>query len=118
MKAALTALPAALLFLSTLVPTEEGVEEAVAQHDHHPGLGHPEEGDDHHQHGDPDDHHETPDSPCHHHDEHTCCNGGQALALTALMPEFQSPAKGFLPLPSLEPRLDPSVRELFHVPLS
>ena len=110
--------PAVLLFVATLAPSQEGLESAVAQHDHHPGLGHPEEGEGHHTHGDADDHHETPDSPCHHQDEHTCCNPGQVLALPSLMSAGDSPAGGFVRLPSLEPRLLPSVRELFHVPLA
>ncbi|MFN3487225.1 MAG: hypothetical protein ACK44W_17300, partial [Planctomycetota bacterium] len=61
----------AILYPSVLMRVD--LAQAVADHDHHPGLGHPAPGEGGHTHGDPDDHHENPNSPCHHHDIHTCC---------------------------------------------
>ncbi|HEX7901784.1 MAG TPA: hypothetical protein VF950_28765 [Planctomycetota bacterium] len=108
---------AALVLLATLSPAEENPADAVLAHDHHPGLGHPEEGEGEHHHGDPDDHHESPDSPCHHHDDHTCCNAGQALGLPSASAGFEKHILGFLAIPCLEPSVPPVARELFHVPL-
>jgi len=117
MTRALVATPALLFLLATLAPAEDSVADAVLAHAHHPGLGHPEEGEGEHHHGDPDDHHESPESPCHHHDDHTCCNAGQVLGLPSASAGFEKRAQGFLDIPCDEPRLLPTARELFHVPL-
>lgn len=106
------------LLSATAVPREDGVASAVAAHDHHPGLGHPDEGEGEHHHGDPDDHHESPESPCHHHDTHTCCNSGPLLGLPGASASFESPHGGYLAIPCLEPRVQPTASELFHVPLA
>jgi hypothetical protein len=105
-------------FVATLALGQESLALAVQEHDRHPGLGHPEEGDDDHRHGDADDHHETPDSPCHHHDEHTCCNPSPALGLPNASPAFEVRSNDLISIPSLEPNVLPSARELFHVPLA
>ena len=118
MNPGLSALSALLLLLATLAPTGKSPAEVLAEHESHPGLSHPEPGDGDHHHGDADDHHETPDSPCHHHEDHTCCNAGPALALPNVTPVLDAPALGFLSFSALEPRLQPSARELFHVPLA
>ena len=107
---------AVLILLATVSPAEEGPAAAVLAHEHHPGLGHPEEGEGEHHHGDPDDHHESPDSPCHHHD-HTCCNAGQVLGLPAASAGFEKHTLGFLGIPCRVPSHLPTARELFHVPL-
>jgi hypothetical protein len=114
----LTALLGLCFVSGAAVPAEDGLASAVAAHDHHPGLGHPEEGEGEHHHGDPDDHHETPDSPCHHHDEHTCCSTGQVLAPPGAPASFETLSAGCPAVPPLEPRDLPSVREIFHVPLA
>jgi hypothetical protein len=106
------------LLSATALPREDGLAAAVEAHDHHPGLGHPEEGEGEHHHGDPDDHHESPDSPCHHHDEHTCCTASPLLGLPASSTSFEAHLGGYLSCPSREPRVLPTVRELFHVPLA
>lgn len=111
-------LPAALFLLGTLAPKDDGLASAVRDHAQHPGLGHPEEGEGDHHHGDPDDHHETPDSPCHHHDAHTCCSSGTVLGMPGASASFDTPQFGFLAIPCVEPRHQPTVRELFHVPLA
>ena len=112
------ALAASLFFLSTWAVADESAAMRGLDHDRHPGLSHPEEGDEGHRHGDSDDHHETPDSPCHHHDEHSCCNSGQALGLPSAAQEIERRSNGFVSIPCLEPRVLPSVRELLHVPLA
>lgn len=107
------------LLASTAVPSSGGdLSEAVGDHDRHPGLGHPTEGDAHHRHGDADDHHETPDSPCHHHDTHTCCSQGPTLALTGESPVRETPSTCLLSLTADKAHDQPSVHELFHVPLA
>jgi len=106
------------LLLSTAASVPSSVPEAVADHDHHPGLGHPGEGDDGHAHGDADDHHETPDSPCHHHDTHTCCGTGlnAALAASTLDPESRTGCR--IPVPRLDRFAQTFVVEFLHVPLA
>ena len=111
-------LPALLFLAGTLTPSGDAVAAAVRDHDRHPGLGHPEEGEGEHHHGDPDDHHESPESPCHHHDEHTCCASGTLLGLPGVSTSFEKHASGYLAIPCVEPRLQPTARELFHVPLA
>lgn len=106
------------LISGAALPAEDSLTSAVAAHDLHPGLGHPEEGEGEHRHGDPDDHHETPDSPCHYHDEHTCCNASQVLGLPGASTSFESASAGYPAIPSHEPPHEPVARELFHVPLA
>ena len=118
MSRAWSLLPAVLFLVGTLTPSDADVAAAVLDHDHHPGLGHPEDGDGEHHHGDPDDHHESPGSPCHHHDDHTCCTSGAVLGLPGAATSFEKASSGYLPIPCVEPRLLPTARELFHVPLA
>ena len=105
-----------LFLLASLFPVNNPRDADVLSHAEHPGLGHPEEGAGDHRHGDPDDHHESPDSPCHHH-EHTCCNAGPVLGLPGASTTIESFTCGYLAIPCQAPRLLPTARELFHVPL-
>lgn len=97
-------LPALLLLLATLAPSERG-------EDHHPGQTHAEHEDAHHSH----EHH---DEGHHHHDEHACCGPGAMLALQGEGLNLDVPAGEALRLTTDEPRFLPSARELFHVPLA
>lgn len=106
------------LLLSPAAPADERLEEAVADHDQHPGLGHPAGDDARHEHGDADDHHETPDSPCHHHDTHTCCAPGVTLALAGDALSADAGTATRVPVPTLFVHASPSVVEFLHVPLA
>ncbi len=126
MKRAMAWAAALGVLLAPFAPSDLPVAEAVADHDLHPGLGHPhgEDGHDHgdggreHRHGDPDDHHETPDGSCHHHDTHTCCTQGLAIALVsdALDPDAGRASR--VAVPRALARVRPSVFEFLHVPLA
>lgn len=102
---------------STLAASPEEIDEAVAHHDEHPGLLHPEEGAGH-EHGDGDDHHESPESPCHHHGLHVCCAHVPALfaELTCSLPDLQLVQAFHAPAPAVH--LSPSETLFFHVPLA
>lgn len=106
------------LLLSPAAPADGALDEAVADHDHHPGLGHPEDGEGHHEHGDADDHHDSPDSPCHHHDTHTCCAQGVTPALAADTPDEDAGRASRIALPSQFVHAPPSLVEFLHVPLA
>jgi hypothetical protein len=108
---------AAALLASAAAPRDIDLLEAVADHDHHPGLGHPAEGDGDHAHGDADDHHDTPDGPCHHHESHTCCATVVILALETT--STLEPCDGAVRVRPARVRasLRTFVVELMHVPL-
>lgn len=106
------------LTLSNSMPAGSEASGIVADHDLHPGLGHPEEGDSQHEHGDADDHHETPDSPCHHHDSHSCCTQGVTVALVGSPMGSDSGNSSRIRVPTLQAHTLPSVVELLHVPIA
>ncbi len=105
------------LVLSTSVPAGTELPEAVADHGHHPGLGHPAEGEGNHEHGDADDHHETPNSPCHHHDTHTCCTQSTAFALVNSPAGLDLGISFRILVPKIQPYAPLSVVDLLHVPV-
>lgn len=118
MREAIVAVLGAALLVSAYGPGEEDIGSAVAEHDMHPGLGHPIEGEGSHQHGDPDDHHESPESPCHHHDTHTCCTQGPTLVLSVASMGPDSGNITRILVPELQTFARFSVVEFLHVPLS
>jgi hypothetical protein len=118
MRRAVAVLSLGALLAATIAPASDRVSDVLADHDFHPGLGHPAEHDAGHRHGDEDDHHETPDSPCHHHDSHTCCTNAPMLALADVSVAFDAPLRRFIPAPWTPADVPPTARELFHVPLA
>jgi hypothetical protein len=105
------------MVLSASLATGEDLEEAVADHEDHPGLI-DAAGDAGHQHGDADDHHETPESPCHHHETHLCCSHAPALAPGECAGvQLSQYSQRFIP-PAFRVDVEPSVRRTFHVPIA
>lgn len=73
-----------------------------------------------HAHGDSDDDHETPDSPCHHNKSefHCCCSHTQAMIGVAAA-EIPAPVVGIpIVLESQDIKLDPLLRQTFHIPIA
>lgn len=118
MKLIIASVAATWLAASACGPRETNLAQAVAEHDRHPGLGHPAGDEGNHEHGDSDDHHKTPESPCHHHDTHSCCTQGPTLALIVASMDLEPGNATRIPVPKLQAFARFSVVEFLHVPIA